>query len=115
MILVGNKIDLRGDQEMTASLAKKDQVRKSNSIIIQEHKYDIKYQITALAILFLQVPVSTEKTKAMANKINAHAYVECSAKELQGVQEVFETAAKAALKKNRSSIINNLPRRCPIL
>ena len=51
----------------------------------------------------------------MANKINAHAYVECSAKIQQGVQDVFETAAKAALKKNRSSIIPNLPSRCRIL
>lgn len=40
VILVGNKIDLRGDQEMTASLAKKDQVRKSNSIIIQKNKFE---------------------------------------------------------------------------
>ena len=61
--------------------------------------------------------MSTEKTKAMANKINAHAYVECSAKFQQGVQDVFETAAKAAIKKNRSSIITNsmCPTRCPIL
>lgn len=86
VILVGNKIDLRGDQEMIDSLAKKE-----------------------------QVPVCTEKTKVMANKINAHAYVECSAKIQQGVQDVFETAAKAALKKNRSSIIPNLPSRCHIL
>ena len=36
VILVGNKIDLRGDQETTDILAKKDQVRKKkNSIILQ--------------------------------------------------------------------------------
>lgn len=86
VILVGNKIDLRGDQSMVASLAKKN-----------------------------QVPVSTEKTKAMATKINAYAYVECSAKIQQGVQDVFETAAKAALNKNRSIMRIDLPRRCPIL
>ena len=62
-----------------------------------------------------QVPVSTEKTKAMATKINAYAYVECSAKIQQGVQDVFETAAKAALNKNRSIMRIDLPRRCPIL
>jgi Ras family protein A len=84
VILVGNKIDLREDKEMIANLAKKDQIL-----------------------------VSTDKTKSMANKISAYAYVECSAKIQQGVQDVFETAAKAALKKNSSLI--NLPRRCPIL
>ena len=49
----------------------------------------------------------------MAHKISAYAYVECSAKMQQGVHDVFETAAKAALKKNSSLI--NLPRRCHIL
>ena len=51
----------------------------------------------------------------MASKINAYAYVECSAKIQQGVQDVFETAAKAALNKNRSIMRIDLPRRCPIL
>ena len=54
----------------------------------------------------MQVPVSTENTKATSNKIHAYAYVECSAKFQQGVQEVFETAAKAALTKHHPSIIN---------
>ena len=41
VILVGNKIDLRGDQEMTESLAKKDQVRKK--VILQSsRKIDLK-------------------------------------------------------------------------
>ena len=62
-----------------------------------------------------QVLVSTEKTKAMASKINAFTYVECSAKIQQGVQDVFETAAKAALHKHRSIMRIDLPRRCPIL
>lgn len=62
----------------------------------------------------MQVPVSTEKTKAMYNKINATHYVECSAKFQQGVQDVFETAAKAALTKNRPSIIRNVIQ-CSIL
>ena len=73
---------------------------------------DILY-ISNILLILLQVLVSTDKTKAMANKISAYAYVECSAKIQQGVQDVFETAAKAALKKNSSLI--NLPRRCPIL
>lgn len=33
----------------------------------------------------------------MALKIGAFAYVECSAKNMEGVNEVFETAVRAAL------------------
>ena len=33
----------------------------------------------------------------MAEKINAFAYLECSAKSKEGVREVFETATRAAL------------------
>ena len=33
----------------------------------------------------------------MAEKINALAYLECSAKGKEGVREVFETATRAAL------------------
>ena len=73
------------------------------------------YSIANCTLNLLQVPVSSDKSKAMANKISAHAYVECSAKFQQGVQDVFETAAKAALNKNRNNLIRNVQRRCPIL
>lgn len=54
--------------------------------------------------------VSTEEGKAMAEKINAFGYLECSAKTKDGVREVFEVATRAALqsKKRRR-------KRCTIL
>jgi Ras family protein A len=44
-----------------------------------------------------QEPVKPEEGRAMAEKINAFAYLECSAKSKEGVREVFETATRAAL------------------
>ena len=44
-----------------------------------------------------QEPVKPEEGRTMAEKINAFAYLECSAKSKEGVREVFETAARAAL------------------
>ena len=39
VILVGNKIDLRGDQNMVANLARKDQVRDEPSNTIKNFEY----------------------------------------------------------------------------
>jgi hypothetical protein len=44
-----------------------------------------------------QEPVKPEEGRAMAEKINEVAYLECSAKSKEGVREVFETATRAAL------------------
>ena len=44
-----------------------------------------------------QEPVTPEEGRAMAERINAIAYLECSAKSKEGVREVFETATRAAL------------------
>ena len=44
-----------------------------------------------------QEPVKPEEGRAMAEKIRAFAYLECSAKSKEGVREVFETATRAAL------------------
>ena len=43
------------------------------------------------------VDVSPEKGRLMAERIGAFAYIECSAKNKEGVQEVLETAARAAV------------------
>ena len=48
-----------------------------------------------------QEPVKPEEGRAMAEKINAIAYLECSAKSKEGVREVFESAARAALMVRR--------------
>jgi len=76
IILVGNKKDLRNDPNTIKELQK-----------------------------MKQEPVKPEEGRAMAEKINAFAYLECSAKTKEGVREVFETATKAALavkKKKRT-------------
>jgi len=54
--------------------------------------------------------VSSDQGKEMAQTIKAHTYLECSAKNNEGVREVFETATRAALndKKKQS-------RRCILL
>lgn len=68
IVLVGNKKDLRFDENTRRELAKSK-----------------------------QEPVKTEEGRAMADKIGAYDYLECSAKLNEGVREVFETATKAAL------------------
>ncbi|CAM9358715.1 unnamed protein product [Lampetra fluviatilis] len=68
IVLVGNKKDLRNDDNAKRELAK------------------IK-----------QEPVRVEEGRDMANQINAFGYMECSAKTKDGVREVFEMAARAAL------------------
>lgn len=58
-----------------------------------------------------QEPVKPEEGRAMAEKISAFAYLECSAKSKEGVREVFETATRAALqvtKKNKKNCITSL-------
>lgn len=44
-----------------------------------------------------QRPVSRNEGLAVAQKIGAQGYVECSAKSGDGVREVFQTATRAAL------------------
>ncbi|RKP26651.1 GTP-binding protein rhoA [Syncephalis pseudoplumigaleata] len=44
-----------------------------------------------------QHPVSSSDGAAVANKIGAYKYLECSARTGEGVQEVFEHATRAAL------------------
>nr|CAH7761811.1 unnamed protein product [Callosobruchus chinensis] len=68
IILVGNKKDLRNDPATISELKK-----------------------------MKQEPVKPQDGRAMAEKINAFAYLECSAKSKEGVREVFENATRAAL------------------
>ncbi|KAI0244853.1 GTP-binding protein Rho1 [Massospora cicadina] len=44
-----------------------------------------------------QSPVTSEKGNACAEKFNAYKYLECSAKNNDGVNEVFEHATRASL------------------
>ncbi|ODM87034.1 Ras-like GTP-binding protein Rho1 [Orchesella cincta] len=68
VILVGNKMDLRDDPNTIHKLSKKQ-----------------------------QEPVTFADAVWVAQKIGAQAYLECSAKSGERVQNVFETAAKVAL------------------
>ena len=68
IVLVGNKKDLRNDNNTIRELAK-----------------------------MKQEPVRSEQGRLMAEKINAFGYLECSAKTKEGVREVFEMATRAAL------------------
>lgn len=68
-LLVGTKTDLKDDQEIVNKLAKTQ-----------------------------KAPVSMREGISVAKKIKAVQYFECSAKTLQGVENVFDEAVKAALK-----------------
>jgi len=74
IILVGNKKDLRQDAGTVRELSK-----------------------------MKQEPVRLDEGKAMAEKIGAYAYLECSAKTKDGVRDVFETATRAALSIKRKT------------
>ncbi|KAF7232280.1 hypothetical protein EG68_08664 [Paragonimus skrjabini miyazakii] len=73
IILVGNKKDLRND----------------NATITELHRMKL-------------APVSAVEGRAMAEKIGARCYLECSAKTKEGVRQVFETATKVALETKKS-------------
>jgi small GTP-binding protein len=74
VILVACKIDLRTDSEVIQDLIRKG-----------------------------QKPVTTESGKQIATQIKADAYMECSAKTREGVQELFAHAARLSLEK-RSNV-----------
>ncbi|RNA04686.1 ras-like GTP-binding Rho1 [Brachionus plicatilis] len=77
VVLTGNKRDLRNDEVTKKELMK-----------------------------LRQEPVRSEQGRAMADKIGAYAYIECSAKTKEGVRQVFESATRAALhsKKSKKSL-----------
>ena len=72
VILVGNKIDLRNDPTTHEELSKRN----------------LK-------------PVAAEEGLIVAQRIGAHAYLECSAKTRIGVRGIFEMAAMASLLRLR--------------
>eukprot|EP00729_Bicosta_minor_P004477 gene4477-28633_t len=72
IILVGLKSDARNDQSRIKELAREG-----------------------------QKPVPSADARAMAEKIGAFDYVECSAKENEGLLEVFHSATRAAMCKSK--------------
>lgn len=71
LLLIACKRDLRNDEKTIKELAKNN-----------------------------QHPVTTSEGQAVAEKINAYMYLECSAKTNEGVKEIFEHATRAALLSN---------------
>ncbi|XP_023018795.2 ras-like GTP-binding protein Rho1 [Leptinotarsa decemlineata] len=83
VILVGNKLDLRNDPEVVRSLKQ-----------MKAH------------------PVTCQEGERMARKIGAVKYMECSAKYLLGVKDVFEEAARVSMTAKKG---NFWTRYCAIL
>ncbi|WBW74101.1 Rho family GTPase Rho5 [Schizosaccharomyces osmophilus] len=88
IILVGCKNDLRNDPKVVEELSKTS-----------------------------QKPIPYEDGETVAKKIGAYKYLECSAKLNDGVQEVFETAARASMLKFKANNGNKTKKkkRCLIL
>ena len=68
IVLVGNKMELQTDEHTIKRCAK-----------------------------FKQAPLKAEDGPALARKINAFAYIECSAKLNEGVGDVFQALTQASL------------------
>jgi len=68
-------------------------------IVLVANKKDLRNDSTTIKELakMKQEPVKSEDGRAMAEKINAFGYLECSARTKEGVREVFELATRAAL------------------
>uniref|UniRef100_A0A224XKW1 Putative rho n=1 Tax=Panstrongylus lignarius TaxID=156445 RepID=A0A224XKW1_9HEMI len=72
-------------------------------IILVGNKKDLRYDENVIEDLerINKAPVTMEEGQAMADKIKAYAYIECSAKTKDGVRIVFELAARVALQSER--------------
>ena len=94
-----------------------------NNIFISYHYFlqDLRGDSNTIKELnkMKQEPVKPEEGRAMAEKINAFAYLECSAKSKEGVREVFETATRAALQvciycENKELLVGFINHQCTI-
>ena len=74
-------------------------------IILVGNKKDLRYDDNTRRELagMKQEPVKFEDGRSMADKINAYAYMECSAKTKEGVRDVFDIATRAALQTKKKS------------
>jgi len=68
-------------------------------IVLVANKKDLRHDSVTIKELakMKQEPVKSDEGRAMAEKINAFGYLECSARTKEGVREVFELATRAAL------------------
>lgn len=70
-------------------------------IVLVGNKKDIRddYRPPPVLPRNYKPPVKTSEGRAVANRIRAAAYIECSALKLTGVREVFDAAIKASLQQ----------------
>lgn len=83
-------------------------------VLLVGTKTDLRYSEEVLKRLGERQlkPIVPEQGISMSSKIGAHAYLECSAKSREGVQKVFQTAAKLSYKRLR---FKRKPNGCQIL
>lgn len=69
-------------------------------IILVANKKDLRHNesVKKELAIYKRAPISSEEGSVMRERIKAHAYLECSARTREGVRDVFETAARAALR-----------------
>ena len=72
---------------------------KKVPVVLIANKKDLRYDSNTIEELSKswQEPVKSSEGQAMADKIKAFAYLECSAINNDGVKEIFETAVKASM------------------
>ncbi|PHH66700.1 hypothetical protein CDD81_6537 [Ophiocordyceps australis] len=73
-------------------------------------KSDLRNKKTCIEMLKTQglTPVTSEQGMAVANKMSAE-YVECSSKEMRGVDEIFEKAILTVVANDRRNVEASLP------
>lgn len=101
ILLVGCKTDLRGGDD-------DNNLNNSRPKSTQENELEEKKEVNNNRI------ITSEEGNAVAKRIGAYGYLECSAKSDIGVTRVFEEAAKAALTVDVLSS-NKSSRKCSIM
>ena len=68
-------------------------------------KSDLRFKKTCIDMLKTQglTPVTTDQGMAVAKKMNAQ-YMECSSKEMKGVDEIFERAILTVVANDRKTV-----------
>lgn len=89
IILVGCKKDLRRDPRVI------EELRKTSQRPVTPEEVSLSFFSFSSSIL------THSQGMAVAQKIGARSYLECSAKSGEGVKEVFQFATRAALLSNK--------------
>jgi Ras homolog gene family, member A len=74
-------------------------------LILVGLKSDLRYKKTCIEMLKTQglTPVTTEQGLAVAQKMSAQ-YMECSSKEMKGVEEIFDRAILTVVANDRKTL-----------